>query len=200
MNIICLSKDVVLANKVEDLYGITCVKVFTDYKLVPNTALQSCDVMIVDLKECLLPNSNTFFSPIIALSALPVFQEAVAVLQTGAKGYGNRHMREENLCQAIKSVKAGQIWLPPSIVLTLIEQINPDSNINEMTTQKNTLLLNKLSKREQEVALCVAKGMSNQEIADNIFISIRTVKAHLTSIYEKTGLRNRLELGLQLKL
>ncbi len=199
MNLICLSKDDVLTNKVEALYGTISVKVFTDYQLVPTTTLQRCDVMIVDLKNCLLPNGKSFFSPIIALSAVPAFQEAVAILQTGAKGYGNRHMRKENLSQAIESVKSGQIWLPPSVVVKLIDQVKFDSNVDEMTASKNSMLLEKLSKREQEVALYVAKGMSNQEIADIIFISLRTVKAHLTSVYEKTGLRNRLELGLQLK-
>ena len=59
-------------------------------------------------------------------------------------------------------------------------------------------LLNTLSKREQEVALFVAKGMSNQEVADKMYVSLRTIKAHLSSIYEKTGVRNRLELGLAL--
>jgi DNA-binding NarL/FixJ family response regulator len=45
----------------------------------------------------------------------------------------------------------------------------------------------------------VAEGLSNQEMADRMYVSLRTVKAHLSSIYDKTGLRNRLELGLSLK-
>ena len=65
--------------------------------------------------------------------------------------------------------------------------------------QPNDSILSSLSKREQEVAQYVAKGMSNQEMADKMFVSLRTVKAHLSSIYDKTGLRNRLELGLNLK-
>ena len=100
-------------------------------------------------------------------------------------------MRKDNLWQAIESVKAGQIWLPPEIVAARIEKIEPEEQSNA--------LLNELSEREQEVALMVTEGMSNQQIADKIFVSLRTVKAHLSSIYSKTGLRNRLALGLKLK-
>lgn len=190
MKIICLTKDNNIVDKVRILYDKIRVEIFDDYRKISKPLLKSCDVLIVDLKDCLLP-AGSFFSPIIALSPVPVYREAAAVLRTGAKGYGNRHMRKDNLWQAIESVKAGQIWLPPEIVAALIEKIEPEEQSNA--------LLNELSEREQEVALMVTEGMSNQQIADKIFVSLRTVKAHLSSIYSKTGLRNRLALGLKLK-
>jgi DNA-binding NarL/FixJ family response regulator len=56
-----------------------------------------------------------------------------------------------------------------------------------------------LSKREDEVVQLVANGLSNKEIADKLFISVRTVKAHLTSIFSKTGFRDRLELAVKMR-
>lgn len=194
MNVICLCKDNALKEKITQIYGRDFLKSFTDFRLIDQADLSACDVLVVDLKDCLLPNS-AFFSPILALSQAPAFQEAVAILKCGAKGYGNRHMRTSNLQQAIESVQAGQIWLPPSIVTTLIGRIE----VEEGDVGPKGSILEELSKREQEVALHVAQGMSNQQIADNLFVSLRTVKAHLTSIYSKTGLHNRLELGLRLK-
>lgn len=116
------------------------------------------------------------------------------MLQRGVKGYGNRHMRYSNLVQAVLNVTAGQIWLPPAIITRLIASVNTDA-----TVQPDDNILGMLSKREQEAALYVAEGLSNQEMADRMYVSLRTVKAHLSSIYDKTGLRNRLELGLSLK-
>ncbi len=195
MKIICLTKDNNFVDEVRTLFDQIKVEAFTDYRKINKPSLASCDVLIVDLKDCLLP-AGTFFSPILALSPVPVYREAAAVLRTGAKGYGNRHMRKENLWQAIESVKAGQIWLPPEIVAALIEKIEPEEKTDSKQAET---LLNELSEREREVALMVAEGMTNQQIADIIFVSLRTVKAHLSSIYSKTGLRNRLELGLKLK-
>lgn len=192
---ICLCKDNVLKKKMAQIYGKDSFQIATDFQVINQSDLSKCTLLIVDLKDCLLPN-KTFFSPILALSQLPSFEEALAVLKCGAKGYGNRHMRASNLQQAIESVLAGQIWLPPSIVTKLIDKVEIQEG-STMTSKK--FILEKLSTREQEVASCVAQGMSNQQIADKLFISLRTVKSHLTSIYNTTGLQNRLELGLQLK-
>ncbi|MBC2703943.1 response regulator transcription factor [Desulfobacula sp.] len=60
-------------------------------------------------------------------------------------------------------------------------------------------LLKELSFREAEVAKWLVNGLSNREISDKMFISIRTVKAHLTSIFKKTGCNNRLELATRMK-
>ena len=58
-------------------------------------------------------------------------------------------------------------------------------------------MLNGLSEREGQVAKLVAGGASNKEIADRLSIAERTVKAHLTAIFEKTGARDRLQLSLK---
>jgi DNA-binding NarL/FixJ family response regulator len=60
-------------------------------------------------------------------------------------------------------------------------------------------LLKALSSREAEVAKWLVNGLSNSEIGEKMFISIRTVKAHLTSIFKKTGCRDRLELATRMK-
>ncbi len=194
MNIICLTKDNRLVDRLESLCAPDLVKAFTDHLAVSETELKSCQVLLVDLKDCLLPDGNTFFSPILALAEVPSYAEAVAVLKCGAKGYGNRYMRTSNLWQAIKSVQAGQIWLPPDVVTELISNVKLGDEKSDREK-----ILEQLSQREQEIALMVAEGMSNKDIAQKKFISLRTVKAHLTSIYEKTNLRSRLELGVRLK-
>lgn len=195
MNIICLTKEKDLEKKIAELYQEISLNVFDDFKQINKDDLQKCDIIVVDLKDCLLPGKS-FFSPILALSQVPNFDESLAVLKCGAKGYGNRHMRASNLKLAIDSINSGNVWLPPAIVAKLIETTN--TNKQEEQNPDRAIVLDKLSKREQEVAIYIGKGESNQEIADKLFVSTRTVKAHLSSIYSKTGMRNRLELGLQI--
>ena len=151
-------------------------------------------VLVIDLKYHGLPEAGTVNQAIVALAELPEYGEALALLQCGVRGYGNRHMRAENLAQAIDAVSTGQVWLPPDILARMITSIGTTT-----APESRSSLLDALSVREQEVARYVARGMSNQQIADQMFVSLRTVKAHLSSIYEKTGMRNRLELGLRVK-
>jgi DNA-binding NarL/FixJ family response regulator len=194
MGIICFSKDDTLVGKIIELYGIDNVISLPDIQLLKEKDLHVSEIIIVDLKYSEMPKSGKLPLPAIVLTVVPTFPEALLLLQRGVRGYGNRQMRKDNLEQTIKSVKAGQIWLPPSIITQLVDTVGPVNSVS-----LNDSLLSTLSKREQEVAHCVAEGMSNKEIADKMFVSLRTIKAHLTSIYEKTGLRNRLELGLSMK-
>ncbi|MCP4342203.1 MAG: response regulator transcription factor [Desulfobulbaceae bacterium] len=194
MKIICCSKDDILLEKLVELYDVSSVSCQPDIRLLQESDLQVGEVLLVDLKYNKIPEDKNISLPIIALAGIPTFPEAFLLLQRGIRGYGNRQMRQDNLEQAVGSVKAGQIWLPPAIISQLIATVG-----NGSTAQPNDNILNALSEREQEVAFFVAEGMSNQQMADKMYISLRTVKAHLSSIYQKTGLRNRLELGLGMK-
>jgi DNA-binding NarL/FixJ family response regulator len=194
MAIICCSKDDVLLGKLVTLYDDNGVVSLADLRLLDVNDAQTCEVLIIDLKSSKIPEKERFSLPILALTGIPTFQEVVVLLRRGVRGYGNRQMRQDNLYQAVENIRAGQIWLPPPLLSQLIATIGTSN-----TVQPNDNILSTLSKREQEVAQYVAEGMSNQEMADKMFVSLRTVKAHLSSIYDKTGLRNRLELGLNLK-
>jgi len=194
MSILCLSSDGTLVEKLRTLYGKGEVRIVADVaELVPQE-LRNSEALIVDLKSNEISESRDLPLPIIALAEIPTFKEALALLQRGVRSYGNRHMLETNLQLAIQSAKNGQIWFPPEIISQLIAMVGPVHSVS-----LNNALLSSLSGREKEVATFVGEGLSNQEIADKMFVSLRTVKAHLTSIYNKTGLRNRLELGISLK-
>ncbi|MFT5702051.1 MAG: DNA-binding NarL/FixJ family response regulator [Desulforhopalus sp.] len=196
MQIQCCTRDRELLDRLIALYGTGNVTGIGDAELLNKDSLQHSDVTIVDLKYTRLPTEKLIASPVVVLTAVPTFPEAFNLLQLGIRGYGNRQMRQSNLKQVIDNVKDGQIWLPPDIISKLIDVVGHGEG--QEKTKSRDKLLNTLSKREQEVALFVAKGMSNQEVADKLYVSLRTIKAHLSSIYEKAGVRNRLELGLAL--
>ncbi len=194
MNILCLTKDSGIYNNLVLLYGQNKIKTYANPSQLNEDILEKCDVLIVDLVSCDLPEKLDATLPLAVLSAIPMFHEALSLIRKGVRGYGNRKMRKENLKQLVETVYTGQIWLPPELLAKFIANA-----VEEKEQSDNSHLFTDLTGREKEVANCVASGMSNQEIADQLFVSLRTVKAHLSSIYDKTGLKNRLELGIQLK-
>ncbi len=196
MQIQCCTKEHELLERLTALYGSDNVTLVDDVELLKMDSSQHRDVTIVDLEYTQLPIEKKIISPVVVLTSVPTFPEAFNLLQLGIRGYGNRHMRQSNLKQVIDNVNDGQIWLPPEIISKLIDVVGHGEEAEKVKSRGD--FLKKLSKREQEVAILVAKGMSNQEVADNLYVSLRTIKAHLSSIYEKTGARNRLELGLAL--
>ena len=159
-----------------------------------NQEITSKDILIIDLEFCEEKDLPQIICPTLILVTVPVIKQAMRLLRHGVRAYGNRHMHEKNLQQAVFALKAGQIWLPPAIVNHMITAL--PANKNE---KKEPALLKALSSREAEVAKWLVNGLSNREISEKMFISIRTVKAHLTSIFKKTGCRDRLELATRMK-
>ncbi len=159
-----------------------------------NQEITSKDILIIDLEFCEEKDLPQIICPTLILVTVPVIKQAMRLLRHGVRAYGNRHMHEENLRQAVFALTAGQIWLPPAIVNHMITAL--PANKNE---KKEPALLKALSSREAEVAKWLVNGLSNREISEKMFISIRTVKAHLTSIFKKTGCRDRLDLATRMK-
>ncbi|WP_304511668.1 helix-turn-helix transcriptional regulator [Desulfobacula sp.] len=186
----------------ETLVGL-CVDLFgKQYKTRHLSAIQelinqeitSKDMLIIDLEWCREKDLPQIICPTLILVTVPVIEQAMRLLRRGVRAYGNRHMHEENLHQAVFALKSGQIWLPPAIVNRMITAL--PANKSE---KKEEPWLKDLTLREAEVAKWLVNGLSNREIGEKMFISIRTVKAHLTSIFKKTGCRDRLELATRMK-
>lgn len=159
-----------------------------------NQEITSKDILIIDLEFCEEKDLPQIICPTLILVTVPVIEQAMRLLRQGVRAYGNRHMHEENLRQAVFALKAGQIWLPPAIINRMITALPANKSEKE-----EEALLKALSSREAEVAKWLVNGLSNREIGEKMFISIRTVKAHLTSIFKKTGCRDRLELATRMK-
>lgn len=129
----------------------------------------------------------------LVLSAKPEFEEAMLYLQKGAKGYGNMYMSLVHISQAIETIANDTLWLLPSIMNRLI------SYGSQITQSSESQLLDSLSQREKDVAKEIQEGKSNKEIATSLGITERTVKAHLSHIYEKLDVHDRLALAMLLR-
>lgn len=194
MRITCLTEDKGLVDTLYELFGKEHVTVFADSSRLNDAEILSTDLLLVDLLYSKIPVLKDNQINIATLTLIPKFEEAVFLMQSGVRGYGNRKMMAENLRQMINTVLTGQLWMPPDILAQLIGGLGsgPKKTSSSSFTKD-------LSKREQEVAKFVEQGLTNQKIADKMYVSLRTVKAHLSSIYDKTGIKNRLELAVKLK-
>jgi len=148
------------------------------------------DVVMVDLANVQPFDITKIKCSVLALAPVPKFNEAIKLMRFGVRGYGNRAMMPSNMKQAVNSVRTGQVWMPPFIISKLISNM-PVAEQEESGEEV------KLSEREAQVVKHVSSGLSNKEIAEEMDITVRTVKAHLTSIFTKTGLRDRVALALK---
>jgi DNA-binding NarL/FixJ family response regulator len=115
---------------------------------------------------------------------------AVRALDAGARGILVKRTGSADLMKAIRVVSEGEIWARRQAIATRMERLAARSP----RPAGGLLAQELLSGREREVLLHTATGLSNKELADRLGISEGTVKAHLTSIFQKLGVRGRTEL------
>lgn len=123
---------------------------------------------------------------ILILTAYSDIYYILGLLEAGACGYLLKDASGNDVVKAIKSVKAGESVLDPIVTRKLLERViqQPGSvTVSQSAAQ--------LTKREIEVLQLASKGLSNKDIADQLFLSLRTVKAHLTNIFDKMGCGSR---------
>jgi DNA-binding NarL/FixJ family response regulator len=133
--------------------------------------------------------------PIIVLSDTPSDQEALAAFSAAARAYCNSHATPEVLLQIASVVEQGGLWIGESLMQRLVQATAGISQPSSQSVQAAPWET-KLTEREREVAKVVAAGASNKEVARQLGITERTVKAHLTTIMDKLGVRDRLQLAL----
>ncbi len=111
-------------------------------------------------------------------------------IKSGANGYLLKEISVEEVAEAIRSVVAGQSLISPSMASKLLSEFN---SLAKRAETKEQLPAPVLTSRELEVLKLVAKGMSNRDVADELFISENTVKNHVRNILEKLHLHSRME-------
>jgi len=136
--------------------------------------------------------------PLVILSAMPNDDEAIRTFAWGAKGYCNAHSSAGNLKLVANVVLQGGLWLGDSLLQRLINATARPEVLASTPVTESAGTIAKLSAREAEVARAVAAGSHNKEIARQMGITERTVKAHVSSIFDKLNIRDRLQLAILL--
>lgn len=125
---------------------------------------------------------------VLVLTAYDDDQYIFALLEAGAAGYLLKDVHAQELVRAVRAVHSGESVLHPAVARKVINRFARPAEKRE--EEKEAC---QLTERELEILKLAAKGMSNREIAHALFLSIRTVQAHLTNIFNKMGVGSRTE-------
>ena len=132
----------------------------------------------------------------ILASSTPEEEEGLAAFRAGARGYCHRDLDPALLVKAVEVVQKGEIWAGRALIARLVEELG--IRPGRVRGGKPGSRVAALTRRERDIAGLVASGASNKEVAHELGVSERTVKAHLTAIFRKLGLTDRLRLALYL--
>ena len=137
---------------------------------------------------------------VLVLTTFDADATVVRALRAGAAGYLLKHTEPERIVEAVRRAAAGEPVLSPGVARALMDQVagqgpaerSESSHRREHARARLALL----SGREREVAEAVTAGLSNAEIADRLYMSMGTVKAHVSSALTKLDLTGRIQLAL----
>ena len=172
--------------------GEQAVKLASELK--PDVAVM--DIVMPKLNGIEATRKIKQIAPDIAILILTAYDDdeyVLGLLDAGAAGYLLKSARGRDLAGAIRAIKAGESVLHPKIIAKLLKR----AMVAPVAERKAAEIL---SERELEILKLVAMGMSNKDVAERLFLSERTIKAHLTNIFNKLNVASRSEAivkGLQ---
>lgn len=167
-------------------------------QIVPLAAHKAPDVILLDIDEpahayevipALLDAVRE--AQVIVLSGTPRSEVHQAAIRCGARGLVLKNQAPELLIKAIRKVHAGEVWINRTMMADLLTVLQ---HPNGTHTDPEEAKIESLTDRERDVIALVGEGLKNQDIGDRLHISESTVRHHLTSVYSKLEVSDRLEL------
>jgi DNA-binding NarL/FixJ family response regulator len=158
------------------------------------------DAAALDLEKILDYKNNLPEMKIIIVGIRFNEENVMAMMQGGIRGFFRLELGEEKLINCIRTVSRGEIWLDANLITSVFDEF-----IKEFMKQKDLIKpltdlsldkLKMLSPREMEVMELISHSLTNEEIADKLFLSPKTVKTHIRNIFAKAEIRNRVEAAL----
>ncbi|WP_329321010.1 response regulator transcription factor [Streptomyces sp. NBC_01262] len=134
---------------------------------------------------------------VVMLTTFKADDQVLSALRAGAAGFLLKHTPPAEIVAAVRRVKAGEPVLSPAVTEQLIAQVTQGTATDQRpeATEARTRL-DRLGEREREVAVAVGQGKTNAEIAAELYMSLATVKAHVSHILTKLEHTNRVQIAL----
>jgi DNA-binding NarL/FixJ family response regulator len=133
---------------------------------------------------------------VIVLTTFNTDEHVLRALRAGAAGFVLKDTPPREIVEAVRKVAAGEPVLSPAVTRQLIARVAGSGEAERGTGAAARRRLASLGEREREVALAIGEGRSNAEIAAGLYMSVPTVKTHVSRILGKLGLNNRVQIAL----
>jgi DNA-binding NarL/FixJ family response regulator len=205
MILIACSSDELLARWEQALQGIAAVRTVREMdSLGLGLERTGPQVLLLDIDSPGFSDSDTVFrlrtwNPTIRIVVLsgPISDDMeLALFKAGARGCCRRDIDPQLLKRVVLAVQIGELWIRRSLTPRLLDELGASLQSAIQSRRAAVGRLAYLTRREQEIATLIASGGTNKQIAQQLAISERTVKAHLTEIFRKLGIADRLKLAL----
>lgn len=154
--------------------------------MVDEMSVSNIEDVLSKFKE--YPHAN-----ILLFNAVPEVYHASTLLGSGIKGYENSYINRENMLKMLSTVEEGNNWLFADLTYFIINKFMQNKNQDEPD------FMPFLTEKEKNIAIMVAEGLSNKEIAQREKIALSTVKGHIHHIFEKANVTDRISLALKFK-
>lgn len=147
------------------------------------------DVNLPDINGIEVCKESLKMRPSLKILAITMFNEesfVQEILNNGAKGYILKNTGREELLKAIRTVSTGESYFSKEVTEIIMKGLMSKRKSNN----KTTAIFPKISRREKEVLKLIVEEFTTQEIADNLYISLKTVESHRSSLLAKLNARN----------
>ena len=190
-----------LTMMLDGAHGLTVVGEAADGDEVPAAVdAHSPDVVLMDLRMSRVDGivatarlrARRNPPEVIVLTTFDTDDHVVRALRAGASGFLLKDTPPDRIVDAVRRVAAGDPMLSPGVTRRLMDRVATGAGAYETARAA----LSTLSSRETDVVLAVARGRTNVEIAAELFMTVATVKAHITHILTKLDLTNRTQIAL----
>jgi DNA-binding NarL/FixJ family response regulator len=157
------------------------------------------DVVVLDIRMPVLDgiaatralrhpeDSSAHIPAVLVLTTFDLDDYVLGAIRAGAAGFMLKDQAPEQLAEAVRTVANGEAVLAPRATARLLEEFT-------QTRASLSPSLALLTPRERSVLELIAKGLSNEEIADSLFVSVPTVKTHVSNLLSKLELENRIQV------
>jgi DNA-binding NarL/FixJ family response regulator len=123
----------------------------------------------------------------------------IVMMKEGARGFLLREHLDADIVKCIRVVARGELWLSTALIGRVIDELIREGHKKQLLkapTINQVSRMKTISQREMEVMALISESLTNEEIAQKLFLSAKTIKTHIRNIFEKTGIRNRVEAVL----
>lgn len=149
------------------------------------------DTVASDINKML--QEDVVIEKLVILEREPNLNTGKMLIRRGVKAYGNARMLTIHFQQLLETVDEGKVWVYPALMQAMITESEQKATLPDIE------LLKRLTDKEQEITLLILDALTNDAISRRLGITIRTVKAHISSIFSKLHVNDRLGLVILLK-